>query len=569
MEENNTSIFAQAKIEYTQQLIDVLTPNMFDGIKSIYDESKVVFSTQTNQSILNLFRTFLEKVPEWNNELVEVETERIIKESRCDWLDDLVTAVFISHTKILTSIGPNMKNTRVNLTIPKTINFVHKCYINLAREIWKNPYLYDESVSGSEYQKNMRTIELIIKENIENTIRKLLPVKEILKDHLDNFDNNEAENKRREENISLQAALIEEIRSLKNNLTPSENGLSENEDNDENEDNAENNDSPKNMDNETAEIIQTLLEKSKEDDEELIKEQLEESENKESFENKIEIEESLPSNNGYESPDEEKVKQECENIEINTIQDITDDTNDNTVEEIAYDNAEIIDPNKTNSELMDNFKNNLQVLESTPVEEKVSDILSPRKETEQIMDDPLFNNEIKPEGDNGTENEIETGEISEQDIINKDKSDLEAESVEPVKVEKLGIEEEEDINNPDLKGIVMGKSPKKNKDIKEITIIKKDEDIPKPEVNVNQEENNGLGSIGEDSEAKVEPIETFNEEETNKKLEEIITVPVNDDDTETVDNFISDISSLMEKKGVEVDKEVKSYTLFDDAAENE
>ena len=145
MEENNTSIFAQAKIEYTQQLIDVLTPNMFDGIKSIYDESKVVFSTQTNQSILNLFRTFLEKVPEWNNELVEVETERIIKESRCDWLDDLVTAVFISHTKILTSIGPNMKNTRVNLTIPKTINFVHKCYINLAREIWKNPYLYDES----------------------------------------------------------------------------------------------------------------------------------------------------------------------------------------------------------------------------------------------------------------------------------------------------------------------------------------------------------------------------------------------------------------------------------------
>ena len=534
---------------------------MFDGIKSIYDESKVVFSTQTNQSILNLFRTFLEKVPEWNNELVEVETERIIKESRCDWLDDLVTAVFISHTKILTSIGPNMKNTRVNLTIPKTINFVHKCYINLAREIWKNPYLYDESVSGSEYQKNMRTIELIIKENIENTIRKLLPVKEILKDHLDNFDNNEAENKRREENISLQAALIEEIRSLKNNLTPSENGLSENEDNVENEDNDENNDSPKNMDNETAEIIQSLLEKSKEDDEELIKEQLEESENKESFENKIEIEESLPSNNGYESPDEEKVKQECENIEINTIQDITDDTNDNTVEEIAYDNAEIIDPNKTNSELMDNFKNNLQVLESTPVEEKVSDILSPRKETEQIMDDPLFNNEIKSEGDNGTENEKK----SEQDNINKDKQ----EPVEPVKVEKLGVDEEEDLNNPDLKGIVMGKSPKKNKDIKEITIIKKDEDIPKPEVNVNQEENNGLGSIGEDSEAKVEPIEKFNEEETNKKLEEIITVPVNDDDTETVDNFISDISSLMEKKGVEVDKEVKSYTLFDDAAENE
>ena len=57
MDENNTSIFTQAKIEYTQQLIDVLSQPMGDGIKSIYDESKF-FSTQTNLSILTIFRIF-------------------------------------------------------------------------------------------------------------------------------------------------------------------------------------------------------------------------------------------------------------------------------------------------------------------------------------------------------------------------------------------------------------------------------------------------------------------------------------------------------------------------------
>ena len=88
MEENNSSIFTQAKIEYTQQLINVLFPNMFDGIKSIYDEAKIVYSTQTDLSILNLFRHFLEKVPGWNNDLVEIETQRIIETSKCDWLDD-------------------------------------------------------------------------------------------------------------------------------------------------------------------------------------------------------------------------------------------------------------------------------------------------------------------------------------------------------------------------------------------------------------------------------------------------------------------------------------------------
>ena len=31
MEENNSPIFSQAKLEYTIQLVNILTPHMFDG----------------------------------------------------------------------------------------------------------------------------------------------------------------------------------------------------------------------------------------------------------------------------------------------------------------------------------------------------------------------------------------------------------------------------------------------------------------------------------------------------------------------------------------------------------
>ena len=44
------------------------------------------------------------------------------------------------------SIGSN-NNNKINLTIPKLINFIHKCYINIARELWKNPLLFSESIS--------------------------------------------------------------------------------------------------------------------------------------------------------------------------------------------------------------------------------------------------------------------------------------------------------------------------------------------------------------------------------------------------------------------------------------
>jgi len=185
MEELNTPIFAQAKVEYTAQLVDVLYTHMFDGVKSIYEESKVIYSSRKGMPILLVFRELLEKVPIWNSEIIDSECSRIINNSNCDWIDDLITAVFISHTKILTSIGPNQSFQRINVTIPKTSTFIHKSYINTARELWKNPYLFNENVPGYEFQKNNKEIENIIKKCIENTIRNLLPIKEILREHLE------------------------------------------------------------------------------------------------------------------------------------------------------------------------------------------------------------------------------------------------------------------------------------------------------------------------------------------------------------------------------------------------
>ena len=69
--------------------------------------------------------------------MIEAETERIERASKCDWLDDLLTAVFISHARILMSIGTNQNYNRINVTIPKTTTFVNKAYINIARSMEK------------------------------------------------------------------------------------------------------------------------------------------------------------------------------------------------------------------------------------------------------------------------------------------------------------------------------------------------------------------------------------------------------------------------------------------------
>ena len=221
MEDFNTPVYAQAKIEYTKQLKDVLINPMYNKMYYLYQASKEKYANNTHESIFNIFRIKIQDIPKWNNDIIEDELLKIIETSRCDWLEDLVTAVFISHTKVLASIGNSKYNKKINLTIPLLTNFIHKCYINFARDIWKNPFLFDENQSSSDYQNNIKTIEELIKESIDLTIRKLLPVKEILRDHLEkNNDNeeevgNEEDEKEKNKTKNLQKILMSEIMNLR------------------------------------------------------------------------------------------------------------------------------------------------------------------------------------------------------------------------------------------------------------------------------------------------------------------------------------------------------------------
>ena len=144
--------------------------------------------------------------------MIELERSKIVERSKCEYIDDLITAVFISHTRILASIGKNNIK-KINLVVPKTINFIHKCYINIAREIWKNPNLFDNRTTSSEYQKNIRIIENIIKDSIEYTIRSSLPVRDILRNHLSNNIDEDINNT--QDNTTEQETIKDDVEERK------------------------------------------------------------------------------------------------------------------------------------------------------------------------------------------------------------------------------------------------------------------------------------------------------------------------------------------------------------------
>jgi hypothetical protein len=177
----------EAKQEYTSYLISTLTPSMYTGFKDLFEQSKKIIN---GNSVFKNFQILLSNVPKWNNYMLEKELSDITKETGCDWLDNLITAVFVSHSKILTSVkvgNYRPKNKKIDLKIPDTTSFIHQCYVQAAREFYKNPMLFlDDSkmVRPDEILKNQSVVNSIIKESIMSTIRKLLPFRNILNEYL-------------------------------------------------------------------------------------------------------------------------------------------------------------------------------------------------------------------------------------------------------------------------------------------------------------------------------------------------------------------------------------------------
>lgn len=187
MDNYNLHILGEAKNEYTRQLVNVLTPRILEGIRSIYESAREVCDKHGDEQYLKKFQALLAQIPKWTNDILDKEWNRIMRKSDCDWLDELLRAVFVSHTKVLMAIKSVKKHKgTIDVDVPTGSHFLHQVYLETARSFWKRPYLMYHRNPSIEVQKNLYESELIIGNAVNETIRKMMPVKNILRDYLGN-----------------------------------------------------------------------------------------------------------------------------------------------------------------------------------------------------------------------------------------------------------------------------------------------------------------------------------------------------------------------------------------------
>lgn len=179
------SVYSDARAEYTKQLCVFLVPAYFQFFIELLEKAKQDMVSEPKRALWQ-FQNLLNEVHDWNMEKVHNEIHKINTNSGCDYLEDLLTAVFIAHTKVLTAIRLSSNKKKIEISVPKVEHFLFKVLCETSKLLWSSTYLFRDGIPGIEKQQNYRNIEQIINEGILQAVRSLVPVKSILKDFVNN-----------------------------------------------------------------------------------------------------------------------------------------------------------------------------------------------------------------------------------------------------------------------------------------------------------------------------------------------------------------------------------------------
>ena len=157
-----TPLLLDAKKEYTQRLQEIVEPQISSTFLDMF--------RRTDDDYYE-FQMSLRQIPYWNSTIVNAKTQYLI--TQYPFFDNLVAAVIVTYVKVLSAIRlgdrPNVK-----LQLPKTEDFVHELYKQMARIVYYAP----ETIDTNE------TMMGAVGDAIENSIRRLIPYDDILESYL-------------------------------------------------------------------------------------------------------------------------------------------------------------------------------------------------------------------------------------------------------------------------------------------------------------------------------------------------------------------------------------------------
>src|SRR3990170_3493179 len=161
---------------WSDQLKDILKPHLFNGFQKLFRQSQKINPTQA----CKMFQLCLSRIPELPLTVLDDDYQLLLDYNRItpETLHNMIVGTCASYAKMnLVSHGANRKLRihKRDLAIPDNMTFIHRCYIEAARELYECTYLLSPKFDRIKLQENADKVKAKIEECIQRTLMKIIP----------------------------------------------------------------------------------------------------------------------------------------------------------------------------------------------------------------------------------------------------------------------------------------------------------------------------------------------------------------------------------------------------------
>lgn len=186
MDDYAQDVLTSARDEYLAQLIMHMERCLMPWLDEVFAETSrlCVQNRQPGQYLKDL-QAAMEFVKDWNAVALEKETARVLRQ--CPYMAELLSCAVVTLIKLLSCGRTTDRRKNIRLETPPLAQFVHRTYINVARQVYIHPYLFELLPDDLQRTKQRAERERVVRGCILDTVRNGLgiPTEAILRAYLD------------------------------------------------------------------------------------------------------------------------------------------------------------------------------------------------------------------------------------------------------------------------------------------------------------------------------------------------------------------------------------------------
>lgn len=161
-----------ARDEYTRQLGEIMLPFVVETFTEMHTRAT---EDAKGKNVLMKFQLYLKDIKNWNQGMIKANTDKITKS--CAYFGDLLAAVFVSYVKILSCVRLKKECQKISIKLPSNEEFVYALYEDIAKVLYKNPYIFSDDNTDDEI---VTKFEAINTSSMDKVIKAMVPMQEIL-----------------------------------------------------------------------------------------------------------------------------------------------------------------------------------------------------------------------------------------------------------------------------------------------------------------------------------------------------------------------------------------------------